>query len=270
MAPGAGAALQQVLATDHSFRTRYLLLEPAGHLARNADPLATRFLQDTLRSDPDRYVRAEAARASSGIRPLAPGLAVALGDSGPRVRLAALEALAEMKAPLAPAAEIAVVGLLANDPWTFVREAAAAALGVGATSTESEDALVAALEDDSSLVRIAAVRALGQRKSDAARDRVRAVADQPKETVSVRVAAITALGQMCDSNSLALLTKLAGRVGAPQLPYDRPLGMAALNALGRIHPTDLGDRIAPLLGRNVPAAVRQLAQGLLRARGSCH
>jgi len=268
-APGAGAALQQVLSTDHSFRTRYLLLAPAGHLARNADPLATRFLQDTLRSDPDRYVRAEAARASGGIGALAAELGAALRDRGPRVREAALQALAESRPPLAPAAETAAMGLLASDPWTFVREAAAAALGAGSTSTESEDALVAALEDDSSLVRIATLRALGQRKSAEARDRVRAVADQPRETVSVRVAAITTLGQMCDSASLDLLTKLAGRVAAPQLPYDHPLGMAALKALGQIHPADLAERIAPLLLHKVPAAVRQLGQALLRGRGTC-
>jgi HEAT repeat protein len=267
--PGAGAALKQVLATDHSFRTRYLLLAPAGHLARTAEPTAITFLQDTLRADPDRYVRAEAARAGSGIPALAPELGRALHDQGPRVREAALQSLAEGHGPLAAATEPTVGGLLATDPWTFVREAAAAALGAGSSAPGSEAALLTATKDDSSLVRIAALRALGQRKSDDARDRVRAVADEPNETVSVRVAAITTLGQLCDADSLDLLTKLAGRVAAPQLPYDRPLGMAALTALGRIHPADLAARIAPLLGRHVSAPVRQLGQQLLRDKGAC-
>ena len=266
---GASAALGQTLGSDNSFRTRYLLLGPAGHLARAGDATATGLLEQSLRADPSPYIRAEAARASAGVVSLAPALTRLLEHPAPRVREAALEALASGAAKLLPQAEALSVQLLGSDPWTFVRETAAEALGHGDSAT-AEEALLDALEDQSPLVRTQVVRALGKRKSDAARERLRKVAGGAKEAISVRAAAIVALGEMCDLDSVDLLTKLALRLAAPQLSYDRPLGLAALKTLGRIHPPDFAERIKLLVHPNVAAPVRKLAATAMREPGGCH
>jgi HEAT repeat protein len=188
------------------------------------------------------------------------------------VRQAALEAIGDRSgAPAAAAAQARVRPLLLGDRWTFVRTAAAAALGAGRTEEAGDEALVGALEDQSPLVRAAALRALGSRGSQRAADRVHAVADDPREQLEVRVVAVGTLGQLCRRDAVDLLTKLALRAGLAQLPYDRPLGTAALAALGAIHPDDLATRLAPLLARDrrIPAHVRLIARDVTERPGSC-
>ena len=91
------------------------------------------------------------------------------------------------------------------------------------------------------------------------------LADAANESVYVRTAAIRALSDLCHRGAVPLLYKLALRAGYQQLPYDQPLGMAALAALDHIRPDDLSERLAPLLARNkiVPPQVRAIARGVL-------
>ncbi|MBN4059266.1 HEAT repeat domain-containing protein, partial [Endomicrobium sp. AH-315-J14] len=129
-----------------------------------------------------------------------------------------------------------------------------------------------ALEDDSARVRRSVLAALGKRANPATAEAVRAVADQARENTSVRIAAIEAVGSLCDREALDILTKLARRAGVAQLPYDRPLGLAALRALGRIRPRDLRTRIAPLLNhkdRRIPLSIRRLALKAANSKGEC-
>ncbi|MBI4704630.1 MAG: HEAT repeat domain-containing protein, partial [Deltaproteobacteria bacterium] len=268
--PEAAAAFAQLCAEDRSFRARYLLQAPAAELARGGDAGARGFLRESLARDPSPHVRAQAARASAGLAALLPELGAALGDAEPRVREAALEALATATGAAAPAAtETAVVRLLHTDPWTFVRAAAAGALARRRVSAETDRALGEALADPAPAVRRATLRAIARRRSPATAEPVRRLADQPQETLDVREAAIDALGALCDAESVGLLTKLVQRTAASVLPYDRPLGLAALGALGRIHPPDLDARLAPLVDRRVEPAIRALARATLRAPGSC-
>ena len=268
---GARTALQAVLASDGTMRTRFLLLQPASHLAESGDAAAVSWLDERLRSDESRHVRARAAAVSAGLAPLAPALQAALGDSEPRVREAALEALADSGEHVDRQAEARMVGLLASDPWTFVRAGAARALGGRPPSETADRALVAALQDESSLVRRSVLRALGRRGSKAGGDAVHAIADDPREPVPVRIAAIAALGTLCRSESADLLTKLALRAGSQELPYDKPLGMAALAALGELKPVDLQERLAPLLtrGSRVPELVRAVTRDALTRPSHC-
>jgi HEAT repeat protein len=127
------------------------------------------------------------------------------------------------------------------------------------------------LDDDSPLVREAALRAIGKRKSVAAADQVHDLADNPKQPMRVRVAAINALGALCHTDSAPLLYKLALRAGYAQLPYDQPLGLAALAALGDIKPPNLAQELAPLLSKNkiVPRLIRAIARDVIRSPGAC-
>jgi len=268
----AQGALDTTLASDSTFRTRYLLQEPAAHLARGGSERAMAWLQQSIRQDESRHVRARAARVSAGVAGLVADLEAALEDDGPRVREAALLALSET--PKLPAsAQRQVVRLLSRDPWTFVRIGAAAMLAQRQPDTAGDEALVAVLNEDDapSRLRSAALRALGKRRSVSAAKRVERIADNPKEPVHIRVAAISALGHMCYRDATPLLYKLGLRAGYQQIPYDQPLGLAALAALGKLKPKDMHAQLAPLLSKNkiVPPQIRAIARDVLSQDGSC-
>ncbi|MBW2524466.1 MAG: HEAT repeat domain-containing protein, partial [Deltaproteobacteria bacterium] len=210
------------------------------------------------------------ARASTGLPSASGALAAALRDDRPRVREAALRALGAPEATVNGTAEREVLALLRTDPWTFVRAAASGTMAARPPNAVTDEALLAGLaEDPSSIVRATIIDALGERKSPATIDAVRDKADEPKESLAVRKAALRALGAMCDVEAVDLLTKLAQRAAAAQVPYDRPLGEVALRALGEIHPADLPTRLAPLLAPKVPPNLRRIARGILRQPGSC-
>ncbi len=132
------------------------------------------------------------------------------------------------------------------------------------------DALGRALDDESVAVRRAVLAAVGKSKSAAAGKRVHAIAEDPEEPSEVRTSAIAALGQMCRKDSVALLDKLALRAGDAELPYDRPLGIAALAALAEIHPADLATTLAPLArDKRTPPQVRAITREAIDHPGRC-
>ena len=158
-----------------------------------------------------------------------------------------------------------------GDTWTFVRIGAAQALAQQDAGGPADKALILALEDKSNKVRRAVLRSLGERKTLAAGEAIHEIADNPKEPVSVRTAAIAALGDLCRMDSVEFLYKLALRAGYQQLPYDQPLGLAALAAIGELVPKDMGERLAPLLANDerVPRLVRSIAKDVMSRTGSC-
>ena len=252
------------LRQDDTFRTHYLLLEPASVLAAKGDADATTFLRRSLAAN-DAHLRARAAEVSGPVVSLAPSLGAALDDESPRVRRAALTALTVGAGAMTPAVEQQVLRLLQRDRWTFVREEAAHALSRRPPSPLTDRALVSALDNAPKGVRVAALRALGRRGSVSTADAILELADAANESVYVRTAAIRALSDLCHRDAVPFLYKLALRAGYQQLPYDQPLGMAALAALDHIRPADLSQRLAPLLARNkiVPPQVRAIARGVL-------
>jgi HEAT repeat protein len=257
-----------VAVSDASFRTRYLLLAPAAELAAGNAPGAVRFLADAV-GDRRTHLRAEAARRAGRVAALSDALGGLRDVREPRGRQATLEALAAGATP--ERAETRVLALLAGDRWTFVRIAAARALGSQPRTSPGDQGLMRALEDESTEVRSEVLRALGKRKSHVAAQLIHDVAANPEQHQSVRLAAISALGTMCRKDAAPLLYKLALRAGAAQLPYDQPLGLAALAALGEIKPPDLVRQLAPLLGRDkrVPRLVRLIARDAVTRKGSC-
>ncbi len=268
--PEASAALDGLLKPEASFRTRYLLMPPAAQLARAGSVGALALLRSTLEASKSAHLRARAAAVSGGIPALDAAMVAALGDASPRVREAALGGLTAA-AKMPSAAEGRVVKLLAEDKWTFVRMAAAQALVQRPAGGAVDRALLAALEDPNNQVREAVLRALGERKTHAAGDLVHDIADDAKEPIGVRSTAIATLGALCRADSTELLYKLALRAGYQQLPYDQPLGLAALAALGELKPPDLATRLAPLLTRGgpVPPLIRSITRDVLTKSGSC-
>jgi hypothetical protein len=81
---------------------------------------------------------------------------------------------------------------------------------------------------------------------------------------------VLALGAMCDARSLADWTKLARATKTPADERDRRLGGAAIAALGQVHPADLASRLGPLLEKDAPLPVREMAKAALAAQGGCN
>jgi len=266
---GGPEAFVRARAADDGFRARYLLLEPAAHLAARGHSGAQAFIDQSLtgKSAP---LRRKAAEVAAFVPDLASALRKALDDDNPRVRQTALASLAEGK-KLAPSVEPRIIALLEKDPWPFVRVGAADALARVTRTDAGDQALVAAIEDDKSRVRRAALRALGLRGSVGAGEAIHEVADDPKARVDTRVAAIGALGRLCRRESSELLYKLALRAGFQQLPYDQPLGLAALSSLGDIKPPDIRERLEKLFAPNSAVApnIKKIARDAVFGPGRC-
>ena len=250
-----------------AFRARYLVLEPLAELARAGDRAAAQRIADAVAHDTDWPVRARAAELAGPIAEARSVLPAAARDPEPRVREAAVASLA--RAPTTDGVKVAL-DVLPRDPWPFVRAQAVALLAAAGSAGMVDDALGAALTDASARVRGGAVLALGKHRSMPWRDRVRERLGDTAEDADVRAEAAWSLGAMCDSGSIESLTKLARNLPVAGVTEEaRQLGLAALIALAAMKPTDLQDRLAPLLAKQAPADVRRAAEKALAARGTC-
>jgi HEAT repeat protein len=264
----AGDAAIDALATGSpSMRTRYLLVEPIGVLARAGDAPATARLASMIASDADPAVRAHAAARAAGVAGAIAALARAVeSDGSPRVREAALESLAGAKTPPLGA----ITRRLAEDEWTFVRSAAAAALASFAPEPHVDGALEKAIADRAPPVREAVIAALGAHGDRRAASDIRARVENEHEVLEVRLAAVKALVALCDRPSIDVLTALARRAALPMASdEDTLIGSAAIEALGTLHPADLNARLAPLAARDAPADARAAAARALATPPGC-
>jgi HEAT repeat protein len=86
----------------------------------------------------------------------------------------------------------------------------------------------------------------------------------------VQAAAASALGALCDRASIEGLTdealKLTHFGGSDR---DGIVGTASLAALGRLHPKDLKNRLAPFFQPEVPVFIRGAAQTALSNSDPC-
>ena len=265
-APEAPAALLRIAGPKASFRTRYLVLGPAAALAAR-DAGARAVLARSLTSDASHHVRAEAARRVPNVGDFRAELGRALGDPEVRVREAALETLNKPEGAFAmPAA----AGLLLNDRWPLVRAAAAVALARYGADANADSALASAARDTSVKVRVPALIALGERRAITHAEVVRDRLSDRDEALDARLAAVLALGLMCDAASVDELTELALQLKNPGAsPEARALGPVALGALSRIRPADLKKRLAPITDRRAPLLARRAAEVALAAEPTC-
>ncbi len=269
---GAPQAFAFLATPEASFRSRYLLQAPAAELAKSGDPRAEAFLRDSLRKDAAPEVRARAAEVAGKVSALGEALAAAVDDPEARVRKAAIDAAIEaleggLAAP--PGLSASLVQRLGTDDWTFVRAGAARALGALPAGEAVDGALARALSDLAPDVRGRAIEALGAHQATRHADAIRERADLADELPEVRARAILALGALCDRRSIDDLTRRAQRAKAPLDELDRRLGAAAINALGRLHPPDLEARLAPLVAKDSPPMIREMARAALTAETKC-
>ncbi|MEO7331052.1 MAG: HEAT repeat domain-containing protein, partial [Minicystis sp.] len=269
---GAAKAFAFLATPQASFRSRYLLQAPAAALAQSGDAGAEAFLRASLRKDAAPEVRARAAEVAGKVRALGDELGAAVDDPEPRVRKAAIDAAIEaLEGGLAAPAGLAasLTRRLTTDEWTFVRAGAARALGALPAGDIVDGALVKALADLAPDVRGRAIEALGAHQATRYADAIRERADLADELPEVRARAIFALASLCDRRSLDDWTKRAERSKAPLDELDRRLGAASIAALGRVHPADLDARLAPLLAKDSPPMVREMARSALAAETTC-
>lgn len=269
---GGASAFAAVATSEASPRTRYLLLGPAAELALAGDAAALSWLGAALARDADPHVRARAAEVAGGVPALASVLVGAVDDPEPRVREAAVAAIAKLSARGTPPPDAALGVLarrLAGEPWTFVKVGAARALATAPADANADRALAAMLRDASLEARGAAIDALGAHRAAAHADAIRARQDDEDENLEVRARAILALGALCDARSIDTHTTLARRAASPISDADRRLGAAAIAALGDAHPADLEKRLAPALGKDAPREVVEMAKAALAAPRVC-
>jgi HEAT repeat protein len=267
IAPDADAAIDDILKTDSSFRSRYLLLGPIASLARAGDASSSARFLSLLAHDPDSPVRAHAAELAAHIAAAQGALFASLADPDPRVRDAALRTIADERSS---PATVAVEKLLEHDPWSFVRASAANAIGSFPAATDVDRALVAALKDPAPTVRVAAIDALAAHRAAAFAPDLRARLDDEAETLDVRVAATRALGATCDAASLERLSDLAGKVASPiASEVEVALGLAAIDAIGAMHPADIARRLSAVTAPGVSASVRRRAHDAIVSPGTC-
>jgi HEAT repeat protein len=262
----AGVAFDRVLQGEPNLRTRYLLLESAAQLAAVEHERALHFLLTSLTSDPEPMMRTQAAMVSRTVPAARPWLMRALEDDNVRVRHAAAGSLAGV-----PEASPYLVRRLMVDDWPLVRASAARALGTSGPSSLVDEQLGRSLQDLSPSVRQWAVASLGARGASRYASAILEIAEEPREKVTIRIAAVHALGMMCASEAVDSLTILAKRSADPYSPEAiSGLGTAALASLGRLQPKDLGKRLDPLLNReNISMQIRAAAQAALETTDRC-
>jgi hypothetical protein len=263
------ANLAELLTGTPPMRARYLALGPLGELARAGDRAAAGRIVESIAHDPDWPVRSRAAELAPGLPDAAGVLVVAAHDPEPRVREAALGALAAGPNPSADAVR-AGVDALEHEGWWFVKTQAVALLANAPASRDVDDALGGALHDPSVNIRGGAIVALARRRALPWRSTIRERLDDTGEDLEIRGAAARALGALCDTDSADRLSELVRALGSPSTDVDaQQLGFAALVGLAALHPPDLQSRVASLLAPGAPAYARAAAQRALAARGMC-
>jgi HEAT repeat protein len=261
------ATLAELLRGSPPLRSRYLALGPLEELGRMGSRSAVTRIVEMLTRDPDWPVRARAAEAGAELPDAQGALRTAARDPEPRVREAALQALAASPSP--PAIETAKA-LLSEDGWSFVKTQAVGVLGKAPASADVDAALGGALHDRGVGVRGAALVALARHRAGAWHKAIRERLDDKEEDGEVRAAAARALGGVCDVSSVDRLTELVHGLGVPGTSEEeQQVALGALVGLAALHPHDLRDRLTPLLSPSAPPQVRTAAEQALSAHAAC-
>lgn len=263
--PEGGAVIREAIASKE-LPLRYRAVEPA---LRSADPALIRALQD----DAEPSVR-HRALSLMALRPHANAFDVPaqrmLADENPRVRAAAADYFRAHPQALAVAAQSLFPA--AADPWPFVRMSALRAVA-GAPLAVKQRALPTVkqrLEDKSFDVRRAALVAMTGMPAEWVRDDILARLDDEQEALPVRVEAARALGAVCSRADLDRLTVLAEATLTPMaFELEREVGLAAIEALGMIHPADLQKRLSPLRSAKAPVTLKAAADRAFTAAPRC-
>ena len=262
----ADASIAGLLGRRAPADVRYLLVDVLAPLAAAGDSSAQASLADLIERDPAPEVRARAAELAATAAQPEVVMAAALKDPAPRVREAALRSVAALR-PAALSAPMA--DLLARDPWTFVRVAAAVALSSLPASSASDRALAEAAVQLSPRVREQAILGIAAHGATAYRELVRRHLTDPKEDPAVRAASARGAGALCDVGAIDALVSLAVAGGSSPSPDEVALGLVATEALGALHPRDLAARFGPLGAKGVRPDARTAGALSVAGPGRC-
>ena len=264
--PEASAALQRLQQGSPEFRTRYLLLGPSAVLSRvNAQAEAA--FRNSLASDPEPHVRAAALHLVRDPKRFQTEVLKSLADGDVRVREASVRALAT---PNATFASQLLTERLREDRWPLVRASAADALARHPAGAALDKPLVAALGDESALVRARSIRALGERRASGVANHIRDRLIDDQEWPEVRAEAARALGTLCDAESADVLAAFAKKLADPMASPDAQLvASGAVLSLGRLALPNLKDTLAPLSAKKAPPQARRAAASALSTRDTC-
>ncbi len=266
VADAARAVLQDAVGAPE-LGTRFRAVDPA---VRLADATALR----VLASDPEPAVR---HRVLVGMtqRPRSAGFDAsarnALGDVNPRVRAAAADYFRAHPESVGGAAQQLFPA--AGDPWPFVRMASLRAIAGASPAAKREalDTIRERLGDPSFDVRKAALEAMAGLPAATVREDILGRLDDEREAVPVRAQAARSLGAVCSVADLDRLTLLAHATLAPMaFELEREVGLAALEALGALHPRDLQKRLEPLRSKKAPATLKAAADRAFAAPARCN
>lgn len=264
----AAPVLDELLGPAAPMDRRWLALGPLAELARGGNTKEGERLGGLLAKDPDWQVRARAAELANGIPAAQAALLGAIDDPQPRVREAALRTVASQKIS---AAGLAAQKKLDADPWTFVRLAAAQAIGAMPAAPDLDAGLATALEKEkSSPVEEAILLAIAAHHAKDALPSVRGRFTDDREDAEVRAAAARTLGALCDASSTDELVEVALHADDPLISSEGlGLTLAAIEALGAIHPKDLGSKLSSLLAADVKEGVRNATRRAVGGSGTC-
>lgn len=266
VSPIASQALTRVAQASFDFATRYLVLQPAAPLALVGDTNAITILR-TATVDSSIPIRTAAIEAASKIVVLHPMVLAAARDPEPRVRQAAAIAL---QGQPGEAEKNALLSLI-EDEWTFVKVAAYDSLAVvGADPVVDRHLLERLKSERVPAAQARAVEAIAKRRIAGGAAILLEIAKDQKATLEARSRATRALGTLCHRAALDWLTEvaLAGSTpGGDGVTVE--LGGAALVALGKLHPANLADRLAPLLTQGAPHHAILAAQAALAETERC-
>jgi hypothetical protein len=264
--------LASALAQSGDFATQWLVAPALASVAEKGDVPASAMLQDWLVRSDAWPLRARAAEVWPKGRDIPDAtIAQVCADASPRVREALLNRVAELSSQRPSPGFVACAKTsLARDPWPFVRTAAIHDLAIFPADPSIDGSLAGALGDAAIDVRIAAANALGSRRAKNQTEALMTHLLDTKEDANVRAAVARALGQVCADAALPKLTSLAKDAALPQgSGQDIALDMAAIEALGVIHPSDLKSRLAPVLDRSAPPQARAAAARALEESDVC-
>jgi HEAT repeat protein len=241
-------SLRGLVQAVDGFAPRYVLAVAARQVGR-ADPPVDAWL-GTLAASAEEWMLRAAALDALGRRRSDNRVEVAragLEDAYPRVRARAVEVLHR-----AGAEPEAIAMVAAADRWPMVRAAALTAL---ADAPGSEPTLVAALEDISPQVRVAALRALTTGAHEGTWAPVEAILLDDDEWPRVTAAALAYVAARCPGGEASALAAVLRRGLAPRAWAPRvDLAAVAAHLLLR---TDRADEARALLEREgLPPAIR--------------
>jgi len=269
VASAADASMRELLAHSSEVPTRYLLVDVLAPLAAAGDAAAQGLLRDLIVHDASPEVRAHATENLGSVGQSGDVVASALHDPAPRVREAALNAIAAAHALVPTPTTQPIAHLLADDPWTFVRVASAAALGGLPASPPADGALADALDQLSPRVREQAVLALAAHRARGYRDALHGHLMDAKEDTSVRLASARAAGLLCDTSAVTDLARFVVTGASSPDPREVALGLVATDALGAIHPAEIASLFLPLQAKTARPDARAAAARALAGPRQC-